>query len=130
MNDELLTKSSHKKEAYRRWKQGQVTREEHRNTVQACRDTVRTATAQLKLDLVRDVKGNKMGFCKYKSDKCKTRENVGPLPNETGDLVRQDIEKAEVLNAVFASIFTSKANLQESQAPEPRRKSGARQSFP
>ncbi|GAB0206955.1 mitochondrial enolase superfamily member 1 [Grus japonensis] len=34
------------------------------------------------------------------------RENVGPLQNETGDLVTQDMEKAEVLNDFFASVFT------------------------
>lgn len=47
------------------------------------------------------------------SDKRKTRENVGPLLKETGDLVTQDSGKAEVLNA-FASVFTSKTSLQES----------------
>jgi len=32
----------------------------------------------------------------------------------------QDMEKAEVMNAAFASVLTSKTNLQESQAPEIR----------
>jgi len=31
---------------------------------------------------------------------------VGPLLNEVGALVREDIEKAELLNAYFASVFT------------------------
>ena len=33
MNEELLAKLKHKKEAYRRWKQGQVTWKEYRDTV-------------------------------------------------------------------------------------------------
>ena len=33
---------------------------------------------------------------------------MGPLWKETGDLVTQDMEKAEVLNRFFASVFTSK----------------------
>ena len=50
------------------------------------------------------------------------RENVGPLLNGAGALVTQDMEKAEVLNAAFASVFTGKTGLQESQAPETRGK--------
>ena len=76
----------------------------------------------MELNLARDVKDNKKGFCKYIGDKRKTRENVGPLLNEAGDLVTQDMEKAEVLNAFFASVFTSKTGLQESLAPETRGK--------
>ena len=37
------------------------------------------------------------------------RENVGPLRNERGDLVTQDMEKAEVLSDFFASVFTGKS---------------------
>lgn len=39
------------------------------------------------------------------------------LLNGTGDLVTQDMEKAEVLNAFFALVFTGKTSLQESEAP-------------
>ncbi|GAB0205343.1 hypothetical protein GRJ2_002999900 [Grus japonensis] len=44
----------------------------------------------------------------YVDGKKKTRENVDPLWKETGDLVTQDMEKAEVLNKSFASVFTNK----------------------
>ena len=50
----------------------------------------------------KDVKGNKRSFYKYVSDKRMTRENVGPLQKEMGDLVTsRDMEKAEVLNNFF-----------------------------
>jgi len=42
---------------------------------------------------------------------------VGPSLNKTGDLVTQDTEKA-----FFASVFTSKMDLQESQVPETKGK--------
>ncbi|KFO15066.1 hypothetical protein N312_07407, partial [Balearica regulorum gibbericeps] len=107
MNEELLGKLKHKKEAYRGWKQGQVAWEEYRGIVIVARDQVRKAKALLELNLVRDIKGNK-NFHRYISDKRRTRENVGPLRNETGELVTQDMEKAEVLNDFFASVFTDK----------------------
>ncbi|GAB0177211.1 hypothetical protein GRJ2_000186300 [Grus japonensis] len=107
MDKDLLGKLKHKKEAYRGWKQGQVAWEEYRETVQAARDQVRKARALIELHLARDVK-DKKSFYRYINDKRKTRENVGPLQKETGDLVTQDMEKAEVFNNFFASVFTSK----------------------
>ena len=59
MNKEILDKFRHKKEAYRGWKQGQVAWEEYREMVRAARDQVRKAKALIKLNLARDVKGNK-----------------------------------------------------------------------
>ena len=67
----------------------------------------------MELSLARDVKDNKKGFYKYTGDKRKPKENVGPLLKVT-----QCIEKAEVQNAFFTSVFTSRTILQESQAPE------------
>lgn len=51
------------------------------------------------MNLARDIKGNKNGFSKYKDDKRKTRENVGPLLKEMVDLVTRVMEKADVLTA-------------------------------
>ena len=52
-----------------------------------------------------------------------SRENVGPLQKEAGDLVTQDVEKAEVLNDFFASVFNSKcSNLQKAKAGTGRMK--------
>jgi len=47
-----------------------------------------------------------------------------------GDLVTQDMEEAEVLNAVFASGFTSKTGLQESGVPEIRGEVWTRKDVP
>lgn len=71
---------------------------------------------------MRDMKGNKKGFYKYVSSKRKTRENMSPLLNGAGELLTNDMGKDEVLNAFFASIFTGKPGLQESQASETRGK--------
>ncbi|GAB0202791.1 mitochondrial enolase superfamily member 1 [Grus japonensis] len=59
-------------------------------------------------------------LCLWMFDKRRTRENVGPLQNETGDLVTQDMEKAEVLNDFFASVFTGKCLSHTAQVTEGR----------
>ncbi|KGL89856.1 hypothetical protein N301_01578, partial [Charadrius vociferus] len=118
MNKELLDKLKQKKEAYREWKEGQEAWEEYREIVRAARDQVRKAKAQIELNLARDVKGNKKSFYIYASDKRKTRENVGPLRKETGDLVTQDMEKAEVLNDFLALVFTGKFSSDTTQVTE------------
>ncbi|GAB0204525.1 mitochondrial enolase superfamily member 1 [Grus japonensis] len=120
MNKELLGKAKQKKEAYRGWKQGQVAWEEYRETVRAAREQVRKAKALTEISLARDVKDNKKSFYRYVSDKRRMRENVGPLRNEMGDLVTQDMGKAEVVNDFFASVFTGKCLSHTAQVAEGR----------
>ncbi|PKU42647.1 rna-directed dna polymerase from mobile element jockey-like [Limosa lapponica baueri] len=100
------------------WKKGLATWEKYRSTVRVCRDATRKAKALLELNPVRDVKDNKKGFFKYISSKRKTRKNVGPLQNEMAIQVMEDAEKAKLLNAFFASVFTAKADPLESQTLE------------
>jgi len=112
------------------WKEGQATWEEYRNVVRACRDATRKAKAHLELKLARDARNNKKGFFNYISSKWKTRDNVGLLLNEVGVLVTEDAEKAELMNAFFASVFSAKAGPQESQALEARDEAYREDDFP
>lgn len=61
-----------------------------------------------------DVKGNKKGFCKCRKGKRKTKENMGLVLHEAGDLVTQDVEKAVAMNATFASVYIRHTSLQVS----------------
>nr|XP_048703675.1 uncharacterized protein LOC125635700 [Caretta caretta] len=88
-----------------------MTREEYKNIAQLCRSEIRKAKSQLELQLPRDVKNNKKGFYRYVGNK-KVRESVGPLLNGGGNLVTEDVEKANVLNGFFASVFTNKVSSQ------------------
>ena len=54
---------------------------------------------------------------RYGGDKRKTRESVGPLQKETGDLGTQDMEEADILN-FFASSFTAKCSGHTAQVTE------------
>ncbi|CAM5154475.1 unnamed protein product, partial [Eretmochelys imbricata] len=112
LNGEILADLKHKKEAYKKWKVGHMTREEYENIAQACRNEIRRAKSHLELQLARDVKSNKKGFFRYVGNKKKAKESVGPLLNEGGNLVTEDVEKANVLNAFFASVFTNKVSSQ------------------
>lgn len=76
--------------------------EEYRNAVEAHRDAVRKAKANLEINLTRKVKDNKKRFFTYVSSKRKTMRIVGVLLNEVGVLVTEDTEKAQLLNAFFA----------------------------
>lgn len=57
-------------------------------------------------------------------------KNVGPLLNEAGNLVMQDMEKTELLNAFLLSVFTSKTGIQESKVLETRRKGWSKGDVP
>jgi len=55
---------------------------------------------------------------------------VGPLLNEVGVLVTEDVEKTELLNAAFALHCSAKASPQESQALEVREEAWRKEDFP
>ncbi|PKU38487.1 rna-directed dna polymerase from mobile element jockey-like [Limosa lapponica baueri] len=57
------------------------------------------------------------------------RENVGLLLNETGAMVTEDAEKAELLNVFFASVFTAPASPRESQTLEVTEKVWTKEDF-
>jgi len=58
-------------------------------------------------------------------------DNRGPTDEWGRDLVTKNVEKTKVLEAFFASVFTSKTCLQQSQVPgRPEEESGARKTCP
>ncbi|CAM4661454.1 unnamed protein product [Lepidochelys olivacea] len=112
LNIEILAALKYKKEAYKKWKIGQMTRDEYKNIARVCRSEIRKAKSHLELQLARDVKNNKKGFFRYVRNKKKVKESVGALLNEGGNLVTEDVEKANVLNTFFASVFVNKVSSQ------------------
>ncbi|CAM4459507.1 unnamed protein product [Lepidochelys kempii] len=119
LNSEILADLEHKKEANKKWKIGQMTREEYKNIARGCKSEIRKAKSHLELQLARNVKSNKKGFFRYVSNKKKVKESMVPLLNEGGNLVTEDVEKANVLKAFFASVFTNKVSSQTTALEDP-----------
>uniref|UniRef100_A0A8D0DX11 Reverse transcriptase domain-containing protein n=1 Tax=Salvator merianae TaxID=96440 RepID=A0A8D0DX11_SALMN len=108
MNPELNNLLKRKKEMFKKWKEGDISKEEYNAICRNCRISVRKAKAKNELRIAREAKNNKKGFWGYVRSKRKVKEAIGPLQNEKGDLVKNNIQKAELLNSYFASVFSQK----------------------
>ncbi|KAK4810724.1 hypothetical protein QYF61_007698 [Mycteria americana] len=107
---ELWLELRRKRRVYDLWKKGRATQEDYKGVARLCREKTRRAKAELELSLAAAIKDNKKHFFKYISSKRRAKENLQPLVDGGGNTVTKDEEKAEVLNAFFASVFISRAD--------------------
>jgi len=82
-----------------------------------CREEIRKAKVQLKLRLATVVRVNKKCFYKYINNKKSAKENLHPLLDAVGNIANKDEEKAEVLNAFFASVLNSQTSHSQGSQP-------------
>ena len=96
-----------------------------------CRDGIRKSKAQMDLSLGGDAKNKRKRFYRYIAQKRKAKESFPLLMDEKGELVGTDMEKAEVLNNFFASVFTASLRFPTSLVSlKPQMRTGGAKSLP
>ena len=70
------------------------------------RKEIKAAKMGYEKRLSENVKTNSKAFWKYVQSKTKTRESVGNLADDRGEIVTEGIKKATILNEFFTSVFT------------------------
>ena len=61
----------------------------------------------MKEKLASNVKADPKSFYAYVRSKSKTKTSVGPLKNDDGVLISDDLQMSEMLNSYFGSVFTN-----------------------
>ncbi|KAF4795869.1 hypothetical protein TURU_089442 [Turdus rufiventris] len=117
MGNEVLKELRNKKRMYHFWKEGQVSQEVFKGAARARRKKFKEAKAQYKLKMVTSVKDNKKCFYKYINGKRKDKTNLCSLLDEGRNVVIADEERAKVLNAYFASVFSGKTVCPHNNCP-------------
>ena len=82
-------------------KRGPASQEEYGAVIPLCREKTQKAKAQLELKLASVVSDSKKVFFKYIHSKRRSKENIGSILVEDGNLTNRHEEKAEAFNAVF-----------------------------
>ncbi len=71
----------------------------------------------LKRNLLKNIKTDSKSFFKYIRDNSKTKDSVGPLKNDNGDIVSTNEDMVEELNGFFSSVFTKENTSDIPDAP-------------
>jgi len=71
-----------------------------------CNKTIKKVKREYEKKIAKNCKTNAKGFWNYVKSKTKSSCGVSPLKTPSGDVTESDIDKANVLNDFFSSVFT------------------------
>src|SRR5260221_11431428 len=67
---------------------------------------LRNARLQFEQKLTTDIKKNQKTFFSYVRSKSRTKDRVGPLKDNNGQVVDDDQKSCDILNSFFSSVYT------------------------
>ena len=68
---------------------------------------IRKSKRTFEKKLAANIKNDSKSFYAYVRSKQKVRDKVGPLENNSGNIISDGFQMAEVLNEYFSSVFTT-----------------------
>ena len=81
--------------------------EQYRKALNKATKTVRKAKGVFEIKLAAEIKRNSKSFFSYARSKLRTKEQIGPLRDMTGNLIDEPKLMAMLLNEFFSSVFTT-----------------------
>ena len=80
---------------------------EYRRASNKVKTEARNAVREFEKQIAGEAKRNPKAFYRYVRSKMKTKSTVGDLERLDGTMADTDVQKADVLNSFFASVFTT-----------------------
>ena len=74
-----------------------------------CNRVIKKAKKDYECNVAENIKNNNKPFWKYVRTKMKTKEIIGNLQDNNGQVNTGNLEKAEILNKFFTSVFTKES---------------------
>ena len=81
--------------------------EQYRNALNKATKTARKAKGDFEIKLAAEIKRDSKSFFSYARSKLRTKEQIGPLRDMTGNLIDEPKLMAMLLNEFFSSVFTT-----------------------
>uniref|UniRef100_A0A8C5PPB0 Reverse transcriptase domain-containing protein n=1 Tax=Leptobrachium leishanense TaxID=445787 RepID=A0A8C5PPB0_9ANUR len=107
LSRKVTKEMKNKKKAFKAFKfdKSEASYKAYRAANKACKNAIRWAKLENEKEIAKESKTNPKRFFRYINSKKPKSENVGSLKSESGLLLTEDQDKAEILNDYFSSVF-------------------------
>uniref|UniRef100_A0A8C5PX62 Reverse transcriptase domain-containing protein n=1 Tax=Leptobrachium leishanense TaxID=445787 RepID=A0A8C5PX62_9ANUR len=107
LSRKVTKEMKNKKKAFKAFKfdKSEASYKAYRAANKACKNVIRWAKLENEKEIAKESKTHPKRFFRYINSKKPKSENVGSLKSESGLLLTEDQDKAEILNDYFSSVF-------------------------